>query len=191
VATPDIEHERAASVDPPLESTISPHQSIRVERVERMPLPSDVVVVAAPNSSPQVEPPIVIEREVETQRTQSSSTIRETLVRSIDVRESTVAIEPQRQLAELPAEAIDAAVARMAEADPQADVQLDLTCPACGHRWLALFDIVPFLWSEINAWAQRTLQDVHRLASAYGWREADVLALTPWRRQVYLEMAGG
>jgi hypothetical protein len=85
---------------------------------------------------------------------------------------------------------VDAVIARMAEADPQADVQLDLSCPACRHRWLAVFDIVSFLWSEIDASARRTLQDVHRLATAYGWREPDILALTPWRRQVYLEMAG-
>jgi hypothetical protein len=91
---------------------------------------------------------------------------------------------------ELPAEVIDAVIARMAAADPQADVQLDLACPACGHRWLAVFDVVTFLWSEIHTWAHRTLQDVHRLAKAYGWREPDILALTPWRRQVYLEMAG-
>ncbi len=91
---------------------------------------------------------------------------------------------------ELPPDVLDAVVTRMAEADPQADVQLDLACPMCGHRWLAVFDIVTFLWSEIHAWAHRTLQDVHRLAKAYGWREPDILALTPWRRQVYLELAG-
>lgn len=91
---------------------------------------------------------------------------------------------------QLPEEVTEAIVARMAEADPQADVQLNLSCPACGHRWQALFDIVTFFWSEIHAWAHRTLQDVHRLASAYGWREPDILALSPWRRQVYLELAG-
>ncbi|MEA2165513.1 MAG: hypothetical protein QOK37_3640 [Thermoanaerobaculia bacterium] len=86
---------------------------------------------------------------------------------------------------------VEAVVGAMADADPQADVQLDLCCPACAHRWFAVFDIASFLWAEVNAWAQRTLQDVHRLALAYGWREPDILALTPWRRQVYLEMAEG
>jgi hypothetical protein len=76
----------------------------------------------------------------------------------------------------------------MAEADALGDVQLALTCPQCGHEWQAPFDIASFLWTEINAWAHRTLQDVHELARAYGWREADILALSPWRRQVYLEM---
>ena len=32
---------------------------------------------------------------------------------------------------------------------------------------------------------------VHALASAYGWTEADVLAVGPWRRQVYLQAVSG
>ncbi len=88
----------------------------------------------------------------------------------------------------LPAAALDAVVRRMAEVDPQADVHTVLTCPACTHSWQATFDIVSFFWAEIENWAHRMLRDVHRLASAYGWREADVLALSPRRRQLYLEM---
>jgi hypothetical protein len=49
-------------------------------------------------------------------------------------------------------------------------------------------DIASYLWSEIHAWAGRMLRDVHALAAAYGWREADILAMSPWRRQAYLEM---
>ena len=89
---------------------------------------------------------------------------------------------------ELPSELIAAVSERMAEADPQADVQLDLACPQCEHRWQTPLDIVSFFWSEINAWALRILNDVHVLASAYGWREADILALTPARREAYLEL---
>lgn len=88
----------------------------------------------------------------------------------------------------LPAPVLDAVVRRMAEADPQADVHTVLSCPACAHSWQATFDIVSFFWAEIENWAYRMLRDVHRLASAYGWREADVLALSPRRRQFYLEM---
>ena len=66
-----------------------------------------------------------------------------------------------------------------------------LYCPECGHRWHATFDIVSFFWSEIDAWAYRTLHQVHRLASAYGWREADILAMSPWRRQFYLSLQNG
>jgi hypothetical protein len=79
---------------------------------------------------------------------------------------------------------------RMLAADPQAEVHLDLTCPACGARWRALFDIVGFFWREIEAWAVRTLREVHALATAYGWSEREILALSPWRRRFYLELVG-
>jgi hypothetical protein len=95
--------------------------------------------------------------------------------------------------AEIPAEDlppdVGAAVSeQMAEADPQADVQLDLACPQCQHRWHSPFDIVSFFWSEIHALALRLLNDVHVLASAYGWSEAAILALAPARRQAYLDL---
>ncbi len=91
----------------------------------------------------------------------------------------------------LPDPVMNAVVNRMGEVDPQADMQVDLACPACGHRWRALFDIESFFWSEINAWAQRILLEVHTLARAYGWREMDILNLSPWRRQFYLGLVGG
>jgi hypothetical protein len=91
---------------------------------------------------------------------------------------------------QLPSDVLEAIVERMAEADPQADVQLALSCPDCSHEWQATFDIVTFFWQEINAWSQRILRQVHVLASAYGWHEAEILALSPERRQIYLEMVG-
>lgn len=97
----------------------------------------------------------------------------------------------EADLDQLPDDVIKAVVERMAEADPQADVQLDLTCPVCEHRWQVTFDIVSFFWNELNVWAHRTLRQVHILASAYGWREADILALSPGRRNYYLQMVGG
>ncbi len=79
----------------------------------------------------------------------------------------------------------------MEEADPQGNVQLALDCPACGHRWLQAFDILTYLWREIDDWAQRTLREVHLLASAYGWSEQAILALSARRRHMYLEMVLG
>lgn len=92
---------------------------------------------------------------------------------------------------QLPVPIVDAIVECMAQADPQADVKLALTCPACGHQWEATFDIASFFWSEIDAWAHRILREVHTLAFAYGWRESDILAMSPRRRQLYLEMVSG
>jgi hypothetical protein len=87
----------------------------------------------------------------------------------------------------LPPTVTDKVVAKMAEADPQADVQLNLTCPTCEHEWTVIFDILSYFWAELDAWTRRTLMQVHDLASAYGWREEDILAMSPWRRQIYLE----
>jgi len=77
---------------------------------------------------------------------------------------------------------------RMSELDPQGDVQLALTCPQCSHHWQAPLDIVSFIWSEIHAWAVRLLNEVHALALAYSWPESGILAMSPWRRQAYLEL---
>jgi len=89
---------------------------------------------------------------------------------------------------ELPAEAMAGLARRMAECDPQAEVLLDLRCPTCEHCWQALFDIVAFFWAELAAQVKRLLREVHTLARAYSWREADILAMSARRRQFYLEM---
>ena len=91
---------------------------------------------------------------------------------------------------QLPAEVVTGIAESMAQADPLADIQLKIDCPSCQHRWRAAFDIVSFLWTEIEAWARRILFEVHTLARAYGWREAEILALSATRRQFYLEMVG-
>lgn len=88
----------------------------------------------------------------------------------------------------LPAQVLADIAGEMERADPGGNIELEFECPACGQRWEEAFDIAGFLWREIHAWAQRTLRDVHVLARAYGWREPDVLALSPTRRQIYLEL---
>jgi hypothetical protein len=96
--------------------------------------------------------------------------------------------EETKSVDELPQKLMEKMISRMAEADPQADVQLPVSCPGCGCAWSATFDIAAFFWAEIEAWGRRTLREVHILASAYGWREADILAVSAWRRRQYLEM---
>lgn len=93
--------------------------------------------------------------------------------------------------AELPDSVMRWAAARMAEADPDAVMRLALHCPSCGTEWHAAFDISTFFWMELDYWARRLLDEVHVLASAYGWREDEILALSPARRQHYLERVGG
>jgi hypothetical protein len=78
--------------------------------------------------------------------------------------------------------------AALLAAEPADDVELKMTCPACGHHWHAPFDIATFVWRELDDWAQRTLREIHLIAGAYGWSEDEILQLSARRRQMYVEM---
>jgi hypothetical protein len=90
--------------------------------------------------------------------------------------------------APLEGSARELAEARLAELDPLGEVSFALGCAACGHEWGEVFDIAAFLWTEIGDRAHRLLREIHALARAYGWREPDILALTPQRRAAYLAL---
>ena len=90
---------------------------------------------------------------------------------------------------DLPEDVAQKVEEQIAAIDPQADMRLDLICPECHQRWQEVFDIASFFWAEIDAWARRVLREVNVLARAYGWRESEILALSPVRRQIYLAMA--
>lgn len=92
---------------------------------------------------------------------------------------------------ELPTEVIQQFGERVTECDPQAEILLGFTCPACHHSWELLFDIVTFLWTELTAQAKRLLHEVHVLARFYGWRELDILTMATARRQLYLGLVSG
>ncbi|MCX4702061.1 hypothetical protein [Streptomyces sp. NBC_01373] len=89
---------------------------------------------------------------------------------------------------ELPA-AVQRRIAEAVEAaDPGADLTLNVACPECGQATRAELDIASYLWTELDAWARDVLLDVHLLATAYGWSEPEILALSPLRRRYYLEL---
>ncbi|HER34044.1 MAG TPA: phage baseplate protein [Halothiobacillaceae bacterium] len=133
----------------------------------RLPNSADLVAVAGAGDPPAIER-AVLERCVVSVRHTGKDT-------------------PARQL---PAEVATAVIDAMDRADPQANIQLSLTCPACGHAWQAFLDLLPYVWRELDAWAHRALRDVHYLASAYGWSEREILNMRPSRRQIYLDMIG-
>lgn len=81
---------------------------------------------------------------------------------------------------------IEAASAAMAEADPDADIELGTTCPGCGTQQALTFDIGHCLWDDLSRAARRLIREVHHLATAYGWSEAEVLAVPRRRRREYL-----
>ncbi len=77
------------------------------------------------------------------------------------------------------------------QADPLADVQLDVACHACGARNGAGLDVGALLWNDIQRHARALLEQVHILARNYGWTEGDVLALSAQRRAAYLDLTTG
>ncbi|MGP3950458.1 T4 family baseplate hub assembly chaperone [Streptomyces sp. 7N604] len=99
---------------------------------------------------------------------------------------------PADRLSELPALLPEAVQLRLAEAagraDPAAELTLNVACPECGEATPAELDIASYLWTELDAWARDLLLDVHLLATAYGWSEPEILALSPLRRRYYLEL---
>lgn len=74
----------------------------------------------------------------------------------------------------------------LAAAFPLLDIRFDLACSACAAPIATRFDIVDWLWREIEALADRAIATVDRLARFYGWSEAEILALPPARRARYL-----
>jgi hypothetical protein len=89
--------------------------------------------------------------------------------------------------AALPARVRAAAAARLAEREETTEIALALECAACGAAWASAFDIGAHFWAEIDFEARLLIGEVAALAARFGWAEADVLAMSPGRRQAYIE----
>ena len=90
-------------------------------------------------------------------------------------------------IAELPLTVVEEISSTLERCESDGDISIALQCVSCAHQWRMAFDIVSFLWAEISARARRFLNEVHTLAWAYGWREVDILGMSPARRQFYLD----
>lgn len=80
---------------------------------------------------------------------------------------------------------------RLRALDPLAEILVELDCAQCRHAWQAALDLPAFLWRELSVRARRLLLEVDALARAYGWSERDILAMSSFRRQCYLELLLG
>lgn len=76
-------------------------------------------------------------------------------------------------------------------ADPLAEILFDVACVACGASFSVDLDVPGIVWKELSDIARNLLADVDTLAKAYGWTEPECLALTPTRRDWYVQMAIG
>lgn len=88
----------------------------------------------------------------------------------------------------LPEAVVDALAEAIESWDPLVETALAVECGACGHQWHALLEIGRFFYAEIEDYVRRLLREVDELARRYGWREADILAMSSLRRHAYLAM---
>jgi hypothetical protein len=115
---------------------------------------------------------------------QARQTIAELCIVSIQQQNKTISVK------DLPTEVLVTVIKQMENTDPYGNLNLSAICPACNHSWSILFDIVSYFWKEISSWAARLMNEVHLLAWAYGWQEKEILVMSAWRRQRYLELIG-
>jgi hypothetical protein len=92
---------------------------------------------------------------------------------------------------DLPASTVAALADELERVDPSIVWRLSLTCDGCGSAWSTSLDLVAYVWKKVASRAGQALSDVHELASAYGWSEAQVLGLSDARRQAYLGLVRG
>lgn len=88
----------------------------------------------------------------------------------------------------LPEHVLAGVADRLAQMQPWADIEIGLKCPTCAAGWNASLDVGSFVWQEVAVEARRIVYEVDRLARSYGWREADILTMTPARRRTYLAL---
>lgn len=77
---------------------------------------------------------------------------------------------------------------RFDAADPAAAVSLEIACAACGMGFPVAVDVALLVGEACARAAENLLRDVDALASAYGWNEAEILAVPAERRRRYVSM---
>ena len=89
-------------------------------------------------------------------------------------------------------QAIQAAMqAAMQEAAPLVDLDLDVSCAACGQNQTVHFNLQHYLLAAIHAEQPRLAREVHLLATAYGWGMEAILSLTRSQRRTYVALIEG
>ncbi|HMD91019.1 MAG TPA: hypothetical protein VKG80_00100 [Trebonia sp.] len=112
-----------------------------------------------------------------------------------DLQAAATSADPERCLRERcvrPA-AVPAAVARrvsraMTALAPSLTETITARCPACGGDDLLRFDPVAYPLAELRDAAGGLYEEVHLLASAFGWPEDTILALPRGRRIRYADL---
>lgn len=94
----------------------------------------------------------------------------------------------QGPAAALDAAMLDAIEAGFDRADPLANIVVESLCSGCGAAIAASVNLAAFVVIDLDRLYATLLRDVDMLASAYGWGEAEILALPADRRARYVAM---
>ena len=86
---------------------------------------------------------------------------------------------------------VDALDAELEAADPLTALTVPVRCPECGADTPVALDLERLALEALHRRQRTALDDVHRLALAYHWAEADILALPEARRRAYLARLDG
>jgi hypothetical protein len=79
----------------------------------------------------------------------------------------------------------------LSNADSLAEILIKFKCPECGAIFEDALDLGTFLWCEIEDSAGQLFDEIHVLASSYGWTEEKVLGLSSRRREAYVRRVLG
>lgn len=95
---------------------------------------------------------------------------------------------PLEETEEWPDSVFQMISARIEQLDPQAEIELQSKCQACGYEFRQSVDPGGYLVHELTARQCVKYQEVHQLARAYHWSEAEILRMGSRKRQIYLDL---
>lgn len=94
--------------------------------------------------------------------------------------------QPDRALEELSTDELGQIEKAMEAFDPGMRIQFESSCPHCGQTSQHELDAEDMAFETLQKIQQEVLYEIHQLAKAYHWSEADICAMPAWRRRQYL-----
>jgi hypothetical protein len=94
----------------------------------------------------------------------------------------------RRTASDVPRDALDRVEAAMAAVGPVLDLDLPVSCHACGATRLVRFDIQRFLLAAFAHERRYFVREIHYLACAYGWSLGDILELAREERRAFVRL---
>jgi hypothetical protein len=82
----------------------------------------------------------------------------------------------------------DVVIEALETAAPLMDLELSTVCPECGFEQKSHFDMQSYLLTALRMEQKRLAEEVHLIATHYGWRLAEILGLTRTQRQTYVAL---